>query len=47
MGSKSNPRSLEFIEELNAGLDEMRESGEWYDIVASSLKEANEKLAEN
>lgn len=47
MGSKSNPRALEFIEELNAGLDEMRESGEWYDIVASSLKEANEKLAEN
>ncbi|MCV2870602.1 transporter substrate-binding domain-containing protein [Defluviimonas sp. WL0002] len=47
MASKSNPRAIEFLTELNAGLDEMRDSGEWYDIVASSLKEANEKLAEN
>ena len=37
-GLKSNPRALEFIEELNAGLDEMREAARWYDSVASSLK---------
>jgi LysM repeat protein len=47
MGSKTNPRAVEFIDELNAGLDEMRDSGEWYEIVASSLKEANEKLTQN
>ncbi|MCV2866265.1 transporter substrate-binding domain-containing protein [Albidovulum sediminicola] len=47
MASRKNARALEFLTELNAGLDEMRDSGEWYDIVASSLKEANEKLSEN
>lgn len=45
MGYKANPRALEFMTYLNRGLAEMRESGEWNDIIASSLKEANEKLA--
>lgn len=45
MGFKANPRGLEFMTYLNRGLAEMRESGEWNDIIASSLTEANEKLA--
>ena len=28
---------------LNKGLGEMRESGEWYDIVATGLAEYNEQ----
>lgn len=46
MGAKSNPRAAEYVAMLDAGLNEMRESGEWYDIVASSLNEANAKLAQ-
>lgn len=45
MGWKSNPRALEFMTYLNRGIAEMRDTGEWNDIIASSLKEANEKLA--
>lgn len=45
MGWKANPRALEFMTYLNRGLAAMRDSGEWNDIIASSLKEANEKLA--
>lgn len=39
--SKSNPRGREFIAALNVGIEEMRESGEWYDIVATGLAEYN------
>jgi len=39
--SKSNPRGREFIEALDRGIAEMRESGEWYDIVATGLAEYN------
>lgn len=39
--SKSNPRGQEVIATLNRGLEEMRESGEWYDIVATGLAEYN------
>lgn len=45
MAWKANPRALEYLTYLNRGLAEMRDSGEWNDIVASSLKEANDKLA--
>ncbi len=45
MAWKANPRALEFMTYLNRGLAEMRDSGEWNDIVTSSLKEANDKLA--
>jgi Bacterial extracellular solute-binding proteins, family 3/LysM domain len=45
MGWKANPRALEFMTYLNRGIAEMRDSGEWNDIIASSLKEANDKLA--
>lgn len=45
MAWKANPRALEFLTYLNRGLVDMRDSGEWSDIVSSSLLEANEKLA--
>ena len=40
--SRSNKRGLEYIAMLNRGLAEMRESGEWYDIVATGLAEYND-----
>lgn len=39
--SKKNPRGREYLDMLDAGVAEMRESGEWYDIVASGLDEFN------
>jgi ABC-type amino acid transport substrate-binding protein len=39
--SKTNPRGRVYIAMLNRGITEMRESGEWYDIVATSLAEYN------
>lgn len=39
--SKANPRGREYIDMLNAGISEMRESGEWYDILATGLAEFN------
>lgn len=47
MAYKANPRALEFLTYINRGLAEMRDSGEWNAIIASSLKEANDKLAAN
>ena len=41
LASKSNPRGPEYIAMLNAGITEMRESGEWYDILATGLAEYN------
>lgn len=37
----TNERGKEYLGMLNAGLAEMRETGEWYDIVATTLAEAN------
>jgi ABC-type amino acid transport substrate-binding protein len=34
---KSNPRAIELIVQLDSGLVEMYESGEWYDIVSTAL----------
>ena len=34
---KSNPRAIELIVQLDSGLVEMYESGEWYEIVSSAL----------
>lgn len=39
--AKSNRRGREYIAMLNRGLEEMRESGEWYDIVATGLADYN------
>jgi phage tail protein X len=36
----TNERGKEYLQMLNRGMAEMRESGEWYDIVASTLVEA-------
>jgi len=44
--AKSNPRGRIYIAMLDRGLSAMRDSGEWYDIVASGLAKYNEaKLA--
>lgn len=39
--AKNNPRGRIYIAMLNKGLNEMRKSGEWYDIVATGLAEYN------
>ena len=39
--SKTNPRAKIYLAMLNKGITAMRESGEWYDIVASGLAEYN------
>lgn len=39
--SKANPRGRVYIAMLNRGITEMRETGEWYDILASGLAEYN------
>ncbi|MCY1128271.1 transporter substrate-binding domain-containing protein [Frigidibacter sp. RF13] len=41
MTSKTNPRGRVYLSMLNKGIAEMRESGEWYDIVATGLAEYN------
>ncbi len=41
LASKNNPRGREYLDMLNAGITEMRESGEWYDILATGLAEFN------
>lgn len=46
MAWKANPRALEYLTYLNRGLLDLRDTGEWNDIVSSSLQEANEKLAD-
>lgn len=37
----TNQRGRDYLVMLNRGLAEMRETGEWYDIVASTLSEAS------
>jgi polar amino acid transport system substrate-binding protein len=39
--SKTNPRGRVYISMLNRGITEMRESGEWYDVVATGLADFN------
>ncbi|MGL4237218.1 LysM peptidoglycan-binding domain-containing protein [Tabrizicola sp.] len=39
--SKGNPRGAEYIAMIDRGIQEMRETGEWYDIVATGLAEFN------
>lgn len=41
---RTNPFGRQYIAMLNAGLNEMRESGEWYAIISDTLREHNEKL---
>lgn len=42
--SKQNPRGRIYMAMINKGLTEMRESGEWYDIVSTGLAEYNGQL---
>ena len=37
----TNERGRQYLQLLNRGLADMRETGEWYDIVASTLAEVN------
>jgi polar amino acid transport system substrate-binding protein len=39
--AKTNPRAAEYMEIVNRGIAEMRESGEWYDVVATGLAAYN------
>jgi ABC-type amino acid transport substrate-binding protein len=39
ISARNNPRARVYIAMLNEGLTEMRQSGEWYDIVATGLAE--------
>jgi polar amino acid transport system substrate-binding protein len=39
---KSNPRAVDMLRQLDAGMVEMYESGEWYDIVSSALVRQNQ-----
>ncbi|WP_107496406.1 peptidoglycan-binding protein LysM [Thalassobius sp. I31.1] len=41
---RSNPKAPEIIAMLNRGLNEMRESGEWYAVVSQALRAHNEAL---
>ncbi|TMV05582.1 transporter substrate-binding domain-containing protein [Ruegeria sediminis] len=41
---RTNPYGRQYMAMLNAGLNEMRESGEWYAIISDTLREHNEKL---
>ncbi|MBL9054341.1 MAG: transporter substrate-binding domain-containing protein [Tabrizicola sp.] len=43
---KDNPRAREYLDVINLGLSEMRQSGEWNTIVSSSLQEAFGQSAE-
>lgn len=40
---KSNPYGRQYMAMFNRGLNEMRESGEWYAIISDSLNEQNQK----
>lgn len=41
---RTNPFGRQYMAMLNRGLNEMRESGEWYAIISDTLREHNEKL---
>jgi polar amino acid transport system substrate-binding protein len=41
MAHKSNPRAVAMLDQLDEGLFEMYESGEWYEIVSTALRRAN------
>ena len=43
MVHKSNPHSAEILDLINRGLTEMRESGEWFDIVSAGLMAQTEE----
>lgn len=45
LAHKSNPFGREYLAMINRGLTEMRDTGEWYDIISSTLQEHNQALA--
>ncbi len=44
LAHRTNPFAREYVAMMNKGLNEMRESGEWYAIISDTLREQNEKL---
>lgn len=44
LAHRTNPYARQYIAMMNKGLNEMRESGEWYAIITDTLREQNEKL---
>ncbi len=46
MAWKDNPKARAYLDIINRGLAEMRQSGEWNSIVSGSLKEAFDQSAE-
>lgn len=46
MAWKANPKARGYLDIINRGLAEMRQSGEWNSIVSGSLKEAFDRSAE-
>lgn len=42
--SRTNRNAQSYVDMMNAGLSEMRTTGEWYDITASTLAEYNASL---
>ncbi|WP_158221935.1 LysM peptidoglycan-binding domain-containing protein [Actibacterium pelagium] len=47
LAHKSNPFGRQYILMMNRGLNEMRETGEWFQIISSSLAEYNQQLVTN
>ena len=47
LAHKSNPFGRQYILMMNRGLNEMRETGEWFEIISSSLAEYNQQLVTN
>ncbi|WP_170326532.1 LysM peptidoglycan-binding domain-containing protein [Ruegeria arenilitoris] len=43
---RSNPQGKKYLALMNKGLNEMRETGEWYAIISDTLNEHNERLLE-
>ncbi len=47
LAHKSNPFGRQYILMMNRGLNEMRETGEWFEIISSSLAEFNQRMVTN
>ncbi|MCU9847894.1 LysM peptidoglycan-binding domain-containing protein [Defluviimonas sp. WL0024] len=47
LAHKSNPFGREYLAMINRGLTEMRDTGEWYDVISGTLQEVNERSASN
>ena len=44
---RTNPFGRQYVAMMNKGLNEMRESGEWYAIISDTLREQNDRMNAN